>query len=331
MNDNNPPASWPDRAVGLGAGLASALLFIVSTRGSGLALALAYFAPLPLMIGAAGFSLPGALIGALIGAGVLLAAAHAPFALAFLFGFAAPALALAAMIQSPLPSRDRESAAARFAMPGEMLEIIILLSILVAGAGVAILLVHYHGFEPAMSAVMKHFAPALDNIAKDLAPVSSEIGAEGVKRLAVMSAPAGVAASQVMLLAVNLWLAARTIDISGRLRRPWPSLPETLALPRLLGPIFLVAAGLVFKGGLIGMLTGIVAAALGFGFAFHGLAAVHGLTRDVGLRGAWLAALYAVAMVLEPWSIIFLALFGVIESAFSLRARKARRRVKTRN
>lgn len=329
MNDNNPPASWPDRAVGLGAGLAGALLFVVSTRGSSLAMALAYFTPLPLMIGAAGFSLPGAFVGSLAGAGVLLASAQAPFALAFLFGFAAPALALAAMIQSPLPSPRRGPADARFVAPGEMLETIILLSILVTGAGVALLLVNYHGFEPAMTAVMQHFAPTLDDFAASLAPVSSEIGAERVKRLAVISAPAGVAASQVMLLSVNLWLAARTIDISGRLRRPWPSLPETLRLPRLLGPIFLVAAGLAFKGGLIAVLAGIVAAAIGFGFALHGLAAVHGLTRDFELRGAWLAALYAVAMVLEPWSILLLALFGVMESAFSLRARKARRRVKT--
>ena len=61
MNDNNPPANWADRAVGLGAGLASALLFAASTRGTGLAMALAYFSPLPLLIGALGFSALGAL------------------------------------------------------------------------------------------------------------------------------------------------------------------------------------------------------------------------------------------------------------------------------
>ena len=60
----------------------------------------------------------------------------------------------------------------------------------------------------------------------------------------ILSAPAGVAASQTLLLAVNLWLAARTIEISGRLRRPWPPLPETLSLPRIVAPIFLLAAGL---------------------------------------------------------------------------------------
>ena len=101
-----------------------------------------------------------------------------------------------------------------------------------------------------------------------------------------MSAPAGVAASQVA--AVRRQSLARRAHrrTFGPAARPWPSLPENLALPRLLGPIFLVAAGLAFMGGLVALLAGLVAAATGFGFALHGLAALHGLTRGVGLRGA---------------------------------------------
>ena len=173
MNDNHPPASWPDRAVGLGAGVAGALLFVVSTRGTSVAMALACFAPLPLMIGAAGFSLPGAMVGALIGAGVLLAAAHAPFALAFLLGFAVPSLALAAMVQSPLPSRVTRAPASRFAAPRAMLGTVFLLAILVTGAGVALSLTpHYHGFEPAMTAALQHSAPELDELVDEPAAAS---------------------------------------------------------------------------------------------------------------------------------------------------------------
>ncbi|WP_298425442.1 DUF2232 domain-containing protein [Rhodoblastus sp.] len=325
MNDNNPPANWPDRAVGFGAGLASALLFVVSTRGSSLAMILAYFSPLPLMIGAAGFSFPAGILGALVGAGLLAVAALPPFAVGYLFGFALPAALLAGMIQTALPSRDKTAPAPRFATPGEMLEAVIVLTIVVTGLGVTFLVVHYHGFEPALDAIVKHFAPALDQIAADLGPVAPDVDAEAIKRLTVMSAPAGVAASQTLLLAVNLWLAARTIEISGRLRRPWPALPENLALPRFIAPIFLIAAGVTFSGGLPAVVGGIVAAASGFGLALQGLAALHGLSRNAGFRGAWLAALYAAVIVLEPWSIIILALFGLVESVFSLRARKARR------
>ncbi|MCI4683565.1 hypothetical protein K9U39_07965 [Rhodoblastus acidophilus] len=325
MNDNNPPATWADRAVGVGAGLASALLFVVSSRGSSLAMALAYFSPLPMIIGGAGFSFPGALFGAAAGVALLAFAAQPPFALAFLFGFATPALVLAGLMQVRLRSRDPNPAAQRFVTPGEMLAAIVGLAILVAAFGVGSLLVHYHGFEPAMKAVMKHFAPALDEVVKGLAPVSDDFDAVAIKRLVIMSAPAGVAASQTLLLAANLWLAARTIEISGRLRRPWPDLPENVVLPRFVAPVFLIAAGLAFNGGFVAVFAGIVAAASGFGLALHGLAALHGLTRDVSLRSAWLAALYAAVVILEPWSVIVLAVFGLVESAFSLRARKARR------
>lgn len=324
MNDNFPPANWPDRAVGFGAGLASALLFVVSTRGSSLAMALAYFSPLPLMIGAAGFSFPAALLGAFAGAGLLVFAAKLPFGLAFFLGFAAPALILAALLQSRLPSRDPGSPAPRFAMPGDLLTVVILLAIGVASLGVGVLVSHYRGFDAALAAVLDRLGPALDELVKELRPISAELDADSIKRLLVMSAPAGVAASQTLLLAVNLWLAARTIEISGRLRRPWPTLPETLALPRLVGPICLLAAGLSFKGGLIGVIGGAVAAATGFGLALQGLAALHGLTRDARFRGAWLSALYASVLVLQPWSIVILALFGLVDSLFALRARKAR-------
>lgn len=324
MNDNFPPANWPDRAVAFGAGLASALLFVVSTRGSSLAMALAYFSPLPLMIAAAGFSFPAALVGALAGAALLVYTAQLPFGLGYFLGFAGPALLLAALLQAPLASRDSASPAPRFMTPGALLATIILLAIGVAGLGVVVLVTHYHGFDAALTAILKRLGPALDELASSLRPVAPDLEADKIKRLLVMSAPAGVAASQTLLLAVNLWLAARTIEISGRLQRPWPTLPENLALPRLVAPVFLLAAGLSFKGGLIGVLGGAVAAATGFGLALHGLAALHGLTRDNRFRGAWLSGLYAAVLVLEPWSVVVLAVFGVVDSAFSLRARKAR-------
>jgi hypothetical protein len=323
MNDNHPPASWPDRAVGFGAGLASALLFIVSTRGSSLAMALAYFAPLPLMIGAAGFSLASALAGALAGALLLAAATHPAFGLGYLAGFAAPAFILGVLSQAALPSRKADSPAPRFASPGELLAALALMSIALAWLGVLLLIQHYRGFDPAMTAILRDIGPALDDIAESLRPVATEAELDKVKRLAIMSGPAAVAASQALLLAVNLWLAARTLEISGRLRRPWPPLPETLALPRVAAPIFVVALALVFIGGLTSVLAGVVAAATGFALALQGLAAIHDMTRDVKYRGAWLVALYAAALPLGPWWMFVLALFGLIESVFSLRARKA--------
>ena len=128
MNDNHPPANWPDRAVGFGAGLASALLFVVSTRGSSLSMALAYFSALPLIIGAAGFSFSRRRCsGRLPARRCCPPPPQLPFGLGYFLGFGAPALILAALLQVSLPSRDPSSPAPRFAAPGELLAAIIAL------------------------------------------------------------------------------------------------------------------------------------------------------------------------------------------------------------
>ncbi len=331
MNDNNPPANWPDRAVGLGVGLASALLFAASTRGSSLALALAYFTPLPLLIGALGFSLLGAVAGALLGAGLLAHLGEPLLGVVFFLAFAAPSLVVAAAARHKAPAQtfsDKDASPPplpRYSGPGLLLTVVLALAVLASWSGVAALTVHFHGFEAAMKAMATRFGPSLDEVVQDLRKMSPGIEGDAVKRLILLSAPAGVTASQTLLLAVNLWLAGRTVEVSGRLGRPWPELPENLVLPRLLAPIFVIAAGVSFDGGLVGALAGALAAACGLCLAIQGLAAIHAFSRESKYRGFILAALYAAVFALEPWSLIALALFGLVESVLSLRARKARR------
>ncbi|MGO9941933.1 MAG: DUF2232 domain-containing protein [Rhodoblastus sp.] len=326
MNDNNPPANWTDRAIGLGAGLASALLFAASAQGSSLAMALAYFAPLPLLIGALGFSLTGALVGALLGAGLLTHLDEPVLGPTFFLLFAAPALISAALARRNFPTRVAEaSPLPRYFGPGALLALMMALAVAAAWLGVGALVQLHHGFDAALQAMSERFGPALDEVVESLKKLSPEIEAEPVKRLILSSIPAAFAASQTLLLAINLYLAARTVEVSGRLGRPWPALPENLVLPRLVAPLFVVASGSAFSGGLIGLLAGVFAAASGLCLAIQGLAALHAFTRDSRFRGFLLSALYAAVFALEPWSFIALALFGLVESVFSLRAHKARR------
>ena len=326
MNDNKPPANWADRAIGLGSGLASALLFAASTRGGGLAMALAYFSPLPAFIGALGFSLPGAFVGASLGAFLLAQLGQPLLGIAFLLGFALPALIASALARHNLPAREGDaSPVPRFFSPGLLFAALLGMAVLAAWIGVAALTDTFHGFDAALEAMLRQFGPSLDDVVESLRKMSAEIEADKVKRLILLSAPAGVATSQMLLLAVNMWIAARTVEISGRLGRPWPDLPETLVLPRAVAPIFVIAAGLSFEGGLTGALAGALAAASGFALALQGLAALHAFSRNARYRGLILAALYAAVFALEPWSLLLLALFGLVESALSLRARAARR------
>lgn len=329
MNDNHPPANWPDRAVGLGSGLASALLFAASSRGSGLEVALAYFSPLPLLIGAIGFSAPAALAGALVGAFLLAHLAQPLLGLIFLFGFGAPALIAGALTRKGFAVKNGASGPMpQYFSPGALLAVVMSLAVIAAWLGVAALTDFYHGFEAALEALLRRFGPDLDKLVENLRDLDPEVQGDAIKRLILLSAPAGVAASQTMLLAVNLWLAARAVDISGRLGRPWPSLPENLVLPRLVAPAFVIAGGLSLIGGLTGALSGAFAAASGLCLMFQGLASLHAFTRESKYRGLLLSALWAVTMVFflaAPPLLLAFTLFGLIESVFSLRARKARR------
>ncbi len=154
MNDNNPPANWADRAVGLGAGLATALLFAASTRGTGLAMALAYFSPLPLLIGALGFSALGALAGALLGAALLAFLLDPALGIAFLAAFGAPALIVGALARRAFPVKQGELAPLpQYVTPGALLTVLCALAVIIAWIGVAVLTQHYHGFDAALEAL----------------------------------------------------------------------------------------------------------------------------------------------------------------------------------
>jgi hypothetical protein len=327
MNDNTPPIDWADRAIGLGAGLAGALLFAASLRGgSGLGVLFAYLAPLPLMIGALGFSAPGALVGALLGALLLAEIALPAVGLAFLFGFALPALTVSALASRNFArASDETPPFPRYLRPGALLAVILLFSVAATCLGVLALIDHHGGFDQAVAALETQFAPLLDEVATRLRAMDGELDAGEIKRLMILSAPAGATAWEILLFALNFWLAARAVDISGRLGRPWPPIPENLVLPRLLAPAFVISLGLAASGGVPGLMAGAFAAGTGFCFALQGLAALHAFSRERAWRAPMLTSIYAALFGVWPWSLFVLTAFGLVESVFSLRARRARR------
>jgi hypothetical protein len=325
MNDNKPPLDWADQAVGFGAGLASALLFAASSHGTGLALLLAYFSPLPLLIGVIGYSTGATLGGVLLGAMALSHLGPPLLGLGFLLGFALPALLVGVLTKRSFLFKGSETGPVpRFLRPGSLLAVNLALSVAAAWIGVLALVRQYGGFDAGLDALLAHYGPALDEAVERLHQISTDIDADTIKKVILMSAPAGIAASQTLLLSVNLWLAARITEISQRLGRPWPALPENLVLPRILAPMFVIAIGLSFDGGLSGVMAGAFAAAAGLALCIQGLAALHAFTRDNRFRLTALTALYAVVFALQPWSFIAFAGFGFVESVLSLRARKAR-------
>ena len=339
MNDNNRPTDWSDRLVGFGAGLSSALLFAASTRGTGLAMALAYVCILPLLIGAVGFSAVASVVGAATGALLLAYAGEPLLAIAFFLGFGVPGFLLGLLahwtyrLRKPddAPESTPDFLPYRLA-PGALLGGAVLLATCAAWTLTGAMMWSEGGFDAALNAALDEYGPSLDATLQKLVKVAPDLDLALAKKMVVLSFPGAMAASQTLLLAFNLWLAARVLEISGRLGRAWPPLPETTVLPRGIGFAFVLAVAACFYSEPVAVFAGAFAASAGVALALQGLAAVHALSRDHSQRGPILAALYAVTLVgvaVAPPILIVLVVFGLAESALSLRARKEKARVKS--
>ena len=88
--------------VAIGAGCAAALLFAVSAQTGPLAMALAYLAPLPIMIATLGWGLDAGAVAAAVSVVALGLLAEPASGLLFAASVAVPAWALAAFAVAPL-------------------------------------------------------------------------------------------------------------------------------------------------------------------------------------------------------------------------------------
>ena len=120
------------------------------------------------------------------------------------------------------------------------------------------------------------------------------------------------------IFALNLYLAGRIARASGRLGRDWPDLPA-LAYPP--GFPLLVALALVasFVPGTIGVAGTSFSGALLLAYLLAGLALMHFIARG---RAPWILwFVYAALVLFEPYTAVVLMLGGLLEPALKLRRR----------
>jgi hypothetical protein len=282
-----------------------------------MALFLAQLAPLPVIIAALGWThLTG-----------MVAAASAAIVLGLLFGFlyfliflltvALPAwwLGYLSLLARPVTTNGAGTALEWYPVGRLVYWAAILAALVVAAAMLTFL-----DKETLDSTLRKAF----EQPAGILAPRLGINNDDEIQRLVeslVMVAPSAAAVLATLLNVLNLWLAARIVDVSGRLRRPWPDLPS-LSLPRF-APALLAAAFLgSFLPGLAGVVAAVVAASLVMAYAIMGFAVLHAITRGIAGRGFVLAGAYAAVPILG-WPILAMSMLGLAEPAFGLRARFA--------
>ncbi len=290
--------------VGLGAGIAAGLLFASLATGSITAILLFYVAPLPIFITALGWSHVAGLIAAASATAVVGIVSGAFFLAVPVISFAAWWLGYLALLARPAAHAD---GGVEWYPVGRLLLWAAMLGTLVVIAAVP-------SFGTEQQTLQAGLRKTYDQLLRDPSVVD----------LLVIAAPPAAAAVSTLLNVFNLWLAGRIVRASGRLARPWPSL-SAAALPPQAWGLLVVALGSSFLPDLLGILGSVWAASLVMAFAVLGFAVLHWVTQGMGVRTVLLACIYASTAVLG-WPLLIVALLGLAENMFNIRARIARKR-----
>ncbi len=291
--------------VGLGAGAAAALLFASVVSGSIAAIFLFYLAPLPILIAALGWSHVAGLIAAASATAVVVALSGIFFIAVPVIAFGAWWLGYLALLARP--ATNGGGGALEWYPAGRLVLWAAVIGTLIVAAAVP-------NFGTDQQSLQAALRKTYERILRDQSLVD----------VLVVAVPPAAAVFSTITNVLNLWLAARVVKISGRLKRPWPDL-AALTLPTST-PAFLAAAiAGSFLPDLLGVLAGAFAASLLMAFAMLGFAVLHAITRGMNSRALVLAAVYAATIVLG-WPVLAMSILGLAEAAFNIRGRVARKR-----
>ncbi|HJE25297.1 MAG TPA: DUF2232 domain-containing protein [Methylorubrum populi] len=338
-----------DISVGAGAGLVAALLFGVLLKATTLAILLYLLAPLPILIVGLGWSHRAALAAVVAGALALALFISPPLGLAFAAYLAVPAWWLAYLA---LLGRPGAEDAIEWYPTGRLLAWVAGTAALAFVAIAVIASPDYDTFRSQLSAMSRRVvqvqvqrgripAPAQTENKADSAGTpapqpgdealdsetksdskSNDLAGEVADALATV-APGLAGQGLTVLFTFYLWAAARIVQISGRLLRPWPDLPSTM-MPRTALLVFAAALALAMLPGYAGVLGIALIGAFSAAFALQGLAAFHDRSRGRPGRFALLAGLYVLLFLTQGVAMLALILFGIADTALDRRRPRAR-------
>lgn len=305
--------------VGIGAGLVAALLFSVVITGSPLAVLLYSAAPLPIFIAALGWNHRAGLFAVGAGAIAVAIALSLPAGIAFALIIALPAWWIAYLA---LLARTDGTGNAEWYPLGNLMVWIAATAAMATVASALVMTTDYEAYRSVIARIVENLlAEMVRSRMISLPPGTTQAElAANVTPLLVRAVPLGIGASIVTTITANLWLAAKTVRLSGRLPRPWPFIPST-ALPRQ--AVVLLVAGLATAAldGFVGLAGVALVGALLATFMFTGLAMLHDLSRGQAWRTPMLVSVYVALVVMQAVLTPLLALAGILDSLFGLRKR----------
>jgi len=311
--------------IGLAAGIASGLLFASLLAGSLFSFLLFYLAPLPIMIAGLGWSHFAALLAALVAAAGLAAAFGGLLFAAFLVGLGLPAwwLSYLALLARPAPASPDGT---QWFPVGRLVLWAAVLGALSIVIAIPTFGTDAHSFRAGLKAAFEQLLRSATDTPGS-APLTFPGGADPERlldALVIATPPIAAAASAIASLG-NLWLAARIVRLSGRLRRPWPDV-GSMVLPRYAAALLAAAIAAIFAGDLIGTVGAVLAASLLVAYAVLGLAVVHATTRGLNGRSFVLAGIYA-SVAVFGWPALLLSVLGLVDLVVDFRRRVRRHRL----
>jgi len=308
--------------IALVAGCASALMFASIVSGALISLVLFYLAPLPLMVAALGWGATGAALGALVAGLGLAALLGLPYAFAFILTVALPACWLGHIALLGRPAAALAAPGAAPVAPAVEWYPVGRVVAWIAGFAALTTMAALFTLGTDGATISAALRDGLLRVIGARDPAASADAARLAEALALV-APAAAAIVAMITLTLNLFLAAKIAETSGRLLRPWPDLKDTELPPMTLAALS-AAIAFCFAGGLLALIGQTVAAALLMAYALAGFAALHMLTLPVRHRTFWLSSTYALVLVFG-WPVLVLVALGIADAVLGLRHRRPQR------
>src|SRR5712691_9502432 len=271
--------------IGIAAGLAAALLFASIVSGSALSIPLFYLAPLPVLIAALGWSQLAGLIAAGVAAVGLGIAFGTTLFVVFLVGVGLPAWWLGYLALLARPGANASPQHLEWYPVGRLVIWAAVLGSLIVVAVMARFGLDAESIQAGLKRALEtliRVQPAGSSSAELRIPGGMVAPGELVDWLATWIPRIAAIPSTITNL-FNLWLAARIVKASGRLKRPWPDL-SAIAFPPLVPVLLAAAIAGTFVPGIVGIVSWVLTASLLTAYLLLGLAVIHAITRALSGR-----------------------------------------------
>lgn len=308
--------SASDILIGLGAGLASALLFYSAARGSpALSAVLLLLTPLPVLLAGIALGLRAAIAGALsIAIVIAVTSGFWPaMGTTVMLGFPVVLIVYLAFLSR---ARGDDPSDREWYTAGRLL-----VAVAFYGGALPLLILPlsggtYDDLRGPMTELLRRFSK---EAAADfgLRPMT-EPQILAAASILVTSLPAFLAGYWTAIFTLNLYLAGRIARASGRLARDWPDLPG-MKLPRDTPVVFAIAVLACFATGIFSVAGVALTGSLVFAFFLAGLTLAHSLARR--RAPALLIVLYLALVLAGPYTAAVLVLGGLADTLVDLKGR----------